>query len=478
MKQYVNYILKAVLLLFVLQGCKREFSDARYNSNDELQIMDYIDGRKDLSTFRELIDYVKKRDLLKTAGAYTLFAPTNAAFDNLFARLSSSGEKVSSIRDKTPEFWLNYFGYHLLDKKINTNALEQGPLSAPTVLNDKYLIADIRESYSSIKLNNFATITETNIEMSNGYIDILSEVLSPPVETILTTLQMTGKYTIMLGIFEETGLTRYLKDSTVTLIIERDEVLLKNNFDKNAIADLDEWAAYHIIPDSGYFLNQLTKQRIYPVHDKEALSFSVNDRGQYFMNNKYKFDQSLEFGVDRICSNGVYHSIDTVVAIETALPATIRLNLYPPGSPYGQQNVFTVAPAKIVLNTGTQSYHQNKELKIAAFDAQQVGDYFYFTVPDVPVGKYTIRVMHRSGTRGKFLTIYNDVIVKNDIDLAKSTGTWPEFTYYIYNDCGVINVENRSDVKLTFALTAFATGKAGDYCCDVLMDIIELIPVP
>lgn len=478
MKQYVNYILKAVLLLFVLQGCKREFSDARYNSNDELQIMDYIDGRKDLSTFRELIDYVKKRDLLKTAGAYTLFAPTNAAFDNLFARLSSSGEKVSSIKDKTPEFWLNYFGYHLLDKKINTNALEQGPLSAPTVLNDKYLIADIRESYSSIKLNNFATITETNIEMSNGYIDILSEVLSPPVETILTTLQKTGKYAIMLGIFEETGLTRYLKDSTVTLIIERDEVLLKNNFDKNAIADLGEWAAYHIIPDSGYFLNQLTKQRIYPVHDKEALSFSVNDRGQYFMNDKYKFDQSLEFGVDRICSNGVYHSIDTVVAIETALPATIRLNLYPPGSPYGQQNVFTVAPAKIVLNTGTQSYHQNKELKIAAFDAQQVGDYFYFTVPDVPVGRYTIRVMHRSGTRGKFLTIYNDVIVKNDIDLAKSTGAWPEFNYYIYNDCGVINVENRSDVKLTFALTAFATGKAGDYCCDVLMDIIELIPVP
>jgi uncharacterized surface protein with fasciclin (FAS1) repeats len=478
MKQYINYLLTATLLLFALQGCKRDFSGARYDSNDELQIIDYVDNRPDLSIYRELVDYVKKRDLLKTAGAYTVFAPTNAAFQNLFMRLSSSGEKISSIKDKTPEFWLNYFGYHLLDKKINTNALEQGPLSAPTALNGKFLIADIRDSYTSIKLNNFATIKESNIEMSNGYVNILDEVLSPPVETVLTTLQKTGKYNIMLGIFEETGLTRYLKDSTITLIIERDEVLQKNNFNKSAIKNLSEWAAYHIIPDSGYFLNQLTKQRIYPVYKKEALSFSVTDRGQYFMNDKYKFDQSLEFGIDRICSNGVYHSMDTVVAIETALPATIRLNLFPPGSPYGEQNVFTVAPAQIVLNTGTQSYHQNKELKIAAFDAQQVGDYFYFTVPDVPVGKYNIRIVHRSGTRGKFLTIYNEMIVKNDIDLAKTDGTWAEYNYYIYNNCGIINVVDRSDVKITFALTAFATGKNGSYCCDVLMDIIELIPVP
>lgn len=487
MKKYINnlfskrwtaagHMLMAALLLFVFQGCKPEFSDARFDDNDELQVMDYVDNRPDLSTYRELIDYVNKRNLLKTAGTYTVFVPTNEAFAKLFARLSSNGDKISSIKDKSPEFWLNYFSYHLLDKKINTNTLEPGPIPTPTVLTHKYLIADIRESYNAIKLNNFSTIRESNIEMSNGYINIIDEVLSPPVETIYETLAKTGKYNIMLGIFEETGLTRYLKDSTITLIIARDEVLLRNNFNKNSIQNLNNWAAYHIIPDSGYFLNQLIKQRMYPVYKKDALSFTANSQGQYFMNSTFKFDQSLEFGIDRISSNGVYHSIDTIVQIVEALPATIRYNLYPPGSPHGEQNVFSEAPAKIVLNNGTQSYHQNKEFKIVAFDAQQVGDYFYLTIPDVAAGRYNIRVVHRSGTRGKFLTIYNGAIIKDNIDFAKTDGTWPDYNYYIFNNCGIITVENRADVKLTFALTGFATGKVGSYCCDVLMDAIELIP--
>jgi uncharacterized surface protein with fasciclin (FAS1) repeats len=486
MKQYTSilfskwkgcsYLVIATLLLLLNHGCKPEFSDARFDDNDELQIMDYVDNRTDLSTYKELVDYVKKRNLLKTAGTYTAFIPTNDAFVKLFTRLSASGTKVTSIRDKTPEFWLNYFSYHLLNKKVNTNSFEPGPMPSPTILTNKYLIADIRDSYNSIKINNFSTITESNIEMSNGYINIVDEVLNPPVETIYDTLVKTGKYNIMLGIFQETGLTKYLKDSTITLIIERDEVLQKANFNKSNIANLTNWAAYHIIPDSGYFLNQLIKQRMYPVYKKNALSFTVNNQGQYFMNSTFKFDQSLEFGIDRVCFNGIYHSMDNVVEIVEALPATIRYNLFPPGSPYGEQNVFADAPAKIVLNNGTQSYHQNKELKIVAFDAQQVGDFFYLTIPDVPIGQYNIRIVHRAGTRGKFITIYNGAIVKDNIDLAKTDGTWPDYSYYIYNNCGVINVGSQSDVKLTFALTAFATGKIGSYCCDVLMDAIELIP--
>ncbi|WP_316811831.1 fasciclin domain-containing protein [Pedobacter heparinus] len=487
MKQYINclfqnrwtacsHLIIAAVMLFVFQGCKPEFSDARYDDNDELQIMDYIDNRPDLSTYKEMVDYVKKRSLLKTAGTYTVFVPTNAAFEKLFTRLSSGGSKVSSIKDKSPEFWSNYFGYHLLNAKINTNTFEPGPIVTPTEFNKKFLIADIRDSYNAIKLNNFSTISESNIEMSNGYIDIVDEVLSPPVETIYETLTKTGQYNIMLGIFEETGLTRYLKDSTITLIVERDEVLQRNNFDKNAIANLSNWAAYHIIPDSGYFLNQLTTERMYPVYKKEALTFTVDSKGQYFMNTSFKFDQSLAFGIDRISLNGVYHSIDKVVEIVAAVPAPIRFNLFPPNSNYGVQNVFAQTPAKIVLNNGTQSYHQNKELKIVAFDAQQVGDSFYLTIPEVPAGRYNIRIVHRTGTRGKFITIYNGAIVKDNIDLAKGDGTWPVYNYYIYNNCGLINVESRSDVKLTFALTAFATGKKGDYCCDILMDAIELIP--
>ncbi|WP_423127778.1 fasciclin domain-containing protein [Gaoshiqia sp. Z1-71] len=473
-----GFCLMLVLLLLVVHACQNQFSDARYNENDELQIMDYIDSHEDLSIYRELVEYTGKRNLLKTAGTYTVFVPNNQAFENLFDRLTSTGENVSSITDKSPEYWLNYFKYHLLNEKVNTNTLEPGPLPVPTVLNNKYVIADIRDSYSSIKLNNVATILEYNIEMSNGYINITDEVMSPPVETIFDQLTKTGKYSIMLDLIEEAGLTGYLKDSTITLFIERDEVLLRNDFDKETIPNLREWVEYHMIPDSGYFMNQLVKNRIYSLYPNEALTFSIDRFGKYSMNGDFRFDQSLEYGIDRVCLNGIYHSVDTVLHIVEAPPATIRLNLYPPGSPYGAQNVFTQAPARIVLNTGTQSYHQNKENKIMAFDAQQVGDFFELTFSDVPAGNYRIRLIHRGATsRGTFLVIYNDEIIEDNVVLSKSDGVFEEWSYLAYNYCGDITVATRSDVTLYFALTAFASGRTGSYCCDILMDMIELIPI-
>ncbi len=485
MKHYLKYIwgvcgfsLVFISSLFLIQGCQDNFSGARYDDNDELQIMDYIDQHAELSTFKELTEYVDKSSLLKTAGTYTLFIPDNDAFKRLFSRLSVNGTTVASIRDKAPEFWLNYFNYHLLDEKINTNVFVPGALPAPTVLNDKYIIADIRDSYTSIKLNNYATITGYNIEMGNGYINIISEVLTPPVETVYSVLKNSGKYNIMLDLFEEKGLTSYLKDSTITLFVERDEVLQRDNFDRNSIEDLQDWLEYHIIPDSGYFMNQLTKGRIYSLYPEQSQSFTVDDFGKYMMNVDYAFDQSLEYGIDRVCSNGIYHSLDTVLQIVEAIPSMIRLNLYPPGSPYGEQNVFTQAPARIVLNTGTKSYHQNKENMIMAFDAQQVGDFFELTIPDVPAGPYKIRLLHRAGSgRGNFLTIYQDKIIEDNIVLSTVDGVFEDWDYLSYNYCGEINVETRSDVTLYFALTSFATGKNGGYCCDILMDMIELIPV-
>lgn len=476
MKRLIN--LGYLLMIASLLSCDQELSGARYDSTDELQIMDYIDDRDDLSIFREMVDYVGQRSLLKTAGTYTVFIPTNEAFGRLFDRLSTDGESIDALSDREPDFWLNYFRYHLLDQKVNTNEFIPGPLPAASSLNGKFIIADIRDSYTSIRLNNFSTITEYNIELSNGYIDIVDEVLAPPVNSIYDALESTGKYSIMLDIFEETGLTHYLRDSLLTLLVESDETLRENNFNPETIENLGDWAAYHIIPDSGYYLNQLARTRFYPLFREESLQFSEDGFGQYYLNGKYRFDQSPEYGIDRVQSNGVYHSMDTVIHIEEAPPSTIRFNIYPPGSDHGEQNVFTEAPAAIKLNTGTRSYHQNREFKIAQFDAQQVGDYFYLTVPDVAAGKYRLRLIHRpGGTRGEYLTVYNDEIIKDDIALHEPDGDFEEWDYYVYNYCGDITVESRSDVTIYFAFRNFGSNNSPGYCCDALMDMLELIPI-
>ncbi|ULT46584.1 fasciclin domain-containing protein [Niabella defluvii] len=65
-----------------------------------------------------MTDYVKQRNLLKTAGSYTVFIPSNTAFEQLFKTLSETGKAITSIKDRSPEFWINYFRYHLLNEKL------------------------------------------------------------------------------------------------------------------------------------------------------------------------------------------------------------------------------------------------------------------------------------------------------------------------------------------------------------------------
>ncbi len=476
-KKSTIWVFVSYCILSLMFGCKEPFSEARYDSNDEIQIMDYLEEREDLSIFKELTNYVGQRNLLKTAGTYTVFAPTNQAFQKLFESLVVEGKPIKKISDASPEYWLDFFRYHVLDKKINTNVFIHGPLPSYTTFNEKYLIADISGSYEAIRLNNTATIVESNLNFNNGYVDVIDAVLPPPTESLYDMLVKSGKYNTMLSVFEETDLLRYLKDSIVTVLIESDEALLKSNFDKNSIDDLKDWAEYHIIPDSGYYLNLLTAQRFYPLYEKEALSFSVDTYGQYEVNAKVKFNQDPAFGIDKVGKNGIYHTLDELLLITPAVPSRVRLNLYPPGSTFGAQNVFTIAPAAIQKDTGTQSYHQNKTYQICRFNGKQAGDYFWLTVPDVPAGKYRIRIMHRQGTRGKFMTIYNDQIVKELTDFAVYDDPFEEYDYLKYNYCGDIEVTERSDVKLNFVLLDFASGKDGGYCCDLLMDILELIPI-
>src|SRR3546814_17639870 len=89
-----------LLMLAGLTGCENKLSNARFEETEDLQIMDYIDTREDLSVYRELVEYTGQRNLLKTAGTYTVFIPDNADFASLFARLSEGDSTVDAISDK------------------------------------------------------------------------------------------------------------------------------------------------------------------------------------------------------------------------------------------------------------------------------------------------------------------------------------------------------------------------------------------
>lgn len=123
--------------------------------------------------FKTLVAALKATGLsavLNSPGAYTVFAPTDTAFDQLPAGTVASLLKPSS-RGKLKAILL----YHVVGKIISASAIPYGITHVPT-LNGKTV--RVRKSHSGVRVNG-AAVTTADIRASNGVIHVIDAVLLP-----------------------------------------------------------------------------------------------------------------------------------------------------------------------------------------------------------------------------------------------------------------------------------------------------------
>lgn len=462
-----------LLALFQMTGCEENFIGRQYDTDEEyMQIYDYVKTRPDLSIYKEICDYSGFYSQISTAGTYTVFAPVDSAWQKLYEELN-----ITDYKEKPAEYWLMYMKYAALEMQIHTNSMNGGKMTTYTMLDKNYYLSVDVTSYTAIKLNNSAVITEYNIELKNGYLNLIDAVLEPPVTPIYDLLKEDGRFEIMLSLFEENGLKPYLTDSLVTLFVEPD-VLFDDDesFDpRNLSADsLQQWLKYHIFPDNRYFINDLDTRMLQPLYENDVVTFNVkkvgNDgKGFVFLNQTYR----VSTRTDRNALNGVVHEMYNVIKMGDHTAGTIETNLY--GSTNTQkgyvQNVFTNAPARVMENYGYASYHQQlmdePQPPICSFVSAQSGDSFWTTIPDVAQGVYTVRMIYNNSYTPTLRLLYNNVTIKSGIAMGTADGDFAEYTTLKYKDCGMIEVNKREDVELTFMMEENTS---------LLLDRIDLIP--
>lgn len=477
MNHYKSITLFVVLSLavYLIAGCDDDFTQARFDQDEEnMQIYDYISNRPDLSVYKALSDYSGFYGLISTAGTYTVFIPTDSAFRVLFDELG-----IQDYKEKDGSYWLKYLQYHAIEaaSTLNTNTFENGELAEPTLLGDDfYLSSDISQSFSAIKLNNTATIREYNIKTKNGLIQIIDHVLPPPIQSIFEKLQENGGYTKMLRLFEENGLKGFLSDSTVTIMIEPDEVFEASGFNPDTVKNVKEWLNYHIIPNERSFTNELDGRYVETLYEHDGITFNIINE-QMMCNRKFGFSVVKKYGVDNVAINGVYHAMAVPLQIIEHSTGKVRYNLY--GRTDAKkgyvQNVFAVAPATVTENVGYSSYHQDKEPPVCSFNATQVGDVFKLTIPSVVAGAYKVRIIYYVDNCADLMMIYKDEIVTRNIEMNTKDGDFQDWSELKYKDCGEISLTQRGDVELAFQVTKRM--KSGTSRGDIVMDMIELIPV-
>jgi transforming growth factor-beta-induced protein len=103
-------------------------------------------------------------------GPFTVFAPTNQAFEDLFAALEISGIDDLSADDLTPILL-----YHVVEGNIM--ASEVTTTTVPTLNDDDDI--EINVSNMGVTLNGSANVIATDVQGANGVVHVIDQVIIP-----------------------------------------------------------------------------------------------------------------------------------------------------------------------------------------------------------------------------------------------------------------------------------------------------------
>lgn len=123
--------------------------------------------------FSILVEAVVKADLvgaLSADGPYTVFAPTNDAFNELFSALG-----VDDIDDLTKDQLTPILLYHVVNGKVMAADVKSGQV--PTLNNSASL--NVKASKKGVTIDKNSEVIITDIVASNGVIHVVDAVLLP-----------------------------------------------------------------------------------------------------------------------------------------------------------------------------------------------------------------------------------------------------------------------------------------------------------
>ncbi len=387
----IRNLIFLIIAVPVIFSCDKS-SERVFFADDLVAIADFIIENKE--TYSKFYDIMITGDLKDPLNAYnpfgngfTLFLPTDEAFD----RYIKNSEKYNSFNDllNDVDFVRELGRYHLVQIELRSNEFPYGALPDTTSSGDLLTIGFSSSLDTTIyKVNNVAPIIEINLEMLNGYIHVISEVLEPVSFTGLQWLQQQDEYSILSGALEITGLNdtlglyrktgnNQLVKNEYTIFAEHDSI-----YHRNGINSLDDLIEKYHTPGTLYTEPENGLYQFAAYHILEGSHFLVDFDGSSNYNTLANYPVSIQSGLEVQINTGV----DTfrLVYSDTDTTAITHISIY-----YQQSNVLTKNGAIHFLTDVMELYtliprsertFQFLEEPIINSDSKQANTYEYVDV--------------------------------------------------------------------------------------------------
>lgn len=256
------------------------------------------------SDFSILVSAIVKADLvsvLQGSGPFTVFAPTNAAFNTLFTQLGVSGISALSAETLRP-ILLN----HVIDGNVKAGSISTG--YATTKNNNIKLFIN----KSGDVMVDESKVIQTDVTASNGVIHAIDKVILPP--SIINHAINNPGFSILVEAIVKAGLVEALSADGPFTVFAPDNNAFTNLFAALGVSGIDDLTAeqltpillYHVV--SGNILAaQVTSGEVPTLNTGNNITVLVNGMGVVLNGD------SNVIATDVQGTNGVIHAIDKVL---------------------------------------------------------------------------------------------------------------------------------------------------------------------
>jgi transforming growth factor-beta-induced protein len=301
----------ALSFLFVTTSCDDD--DDKPSDN----IVEVAQSNSELSTLVSAIVAAELDTYLAGPGPFTVFAPTNAAFEKL------DSQTLNQIIGD-PVLLTALLQYHVVSGKVYSKDLSTG--SVNTALSGQPI--DVVVSGGMVTINGSAKVIEADVKASNGVIHIIDEVLLPDdfvAQTIVQIAASNPNFSTLVSVLSLPELSDLLaaannptQDLTVFAPTNAAFDAVLAALGKTSINDiptgiLKEIVSYHILGQS-VLSTQLTNGEVPTLLTGESITVNVS--------GGVKIDNANVIAADVKAINGVIHAVDGVLLpsyVETAL---------------------------------------------------------------------------------------------------------------------------------------------------------------
>lgn len=303
MKELFLSLMAISILSLGLISCSKD-DETSPQVNNEIPEQKNIVQLAQENGFNKLAEALVRADLvsaLEADGNFTVFAPTDEAFDAL---LQTIGQQ--SIQDVPVEVLHQVLLYHVLPTSVMSTQISEGGV---TTLQGSDINIGIGDG---ISVNSASVQTPFDVKASNGIIHTVDEVLVPSaiaqfVNTVLEPAYFNNNFTTLIAAAVKAELVETLLNTPNLSIFAPTNTVFESAGIVVADTDKETLAAvltYHVVP-AKVMSNEIPKDAA--TMNGNMLYFSLTEDGAYINGN------SMITSIDIESGSGVVHLIDQVL---------------------------------------------------------------------------------------------------------------------------------------------------------------------